>query len=99
LWRETHPEEYKQQQEDDKNREEKMKKNLKLLKKEVKHDIRSFIKKAKTMKSETAKKKKLLKKLKQKYERVTAMHDEMLQIEADKANEEAGLEAEKKFDE
>lgn len=75
-----------------------MKENLKHLKKEVKHEIKRFIRKGKNMKTETAKKQKLLKKLKATFEEVQAKHDEMLQIEADKANEEAGLEAEKKFD-
>ena len=76
-----------------------MKKNMKLLKKEVKTEIKHFIKKGKRIRTQTEKKQRLVQKLKEEYDHIKEKYDEMLQIETDKANEEAGLEAEAKFEE
>lgn len=70
IWRETHPEEYKKQQEDEKMHEQTMKQNMKGLKKEVNHTIKKFIKRAKTLKKQTHEREKLLKRLKSKFEQV-----------------------------
>ena len=77
IFKEIHPKEYQQQQQqlmqvelENKQSEAKMKKNLNQLKKEVKKTVHTFIVKSKKMKVGTKKRARLLKKLKSKWKHI-----------------------------
>lgn len=84
IWQETHPAEYKAQLEKEqqqKKEEEKYAKEaqqkMDQLKEEVNLDIDEFLKTSEAIKSETAEKQKMLKKLKKKYKHIKHRHEKL----------------------